>query len=168
MARDGRARRRRRTSRPPKSPNGPPWTRLRSAARCASLLRERRIVRQTARANRRRSLLRLSAAGRKVYAPVVPVALDYERDLLAPLPGRIVQLSIAQFAFCWVGPRRSAPRILHNAPTVRSARYNPAPSTGVPFEDSRRVRDPIITSFSMPRAGRRPPSRVRQGPRRAH
>ena len=51
----------------------------------ASLLRERRIVRQTARADRRRSLLRLSAAGLKVYAQVVPVALDYERDLLAPL-----------------------------------------------------------------------------------
>jgi len=51
----------------------------------ASLLRERRIVRQTAHADRRRSHLRLSAAGRKVYAQVVPVALDYERDLLAPL-----------------------------------------------------------------------------------
>ena len=51
----------------------------------ASLLRARRIVRQTARADRRRSLLRLSAAGLKVYAQVVPVALDYERDLLAPL-----------------------------------------------------------------------------------
>jgi DNA-binding MarR family transcriptional regulator len=51
----------------------------------ASLLRERRIVRQTARADRRRSLLRLSAAGEKVYAQVVPMALDYERDLLAPL-----------------------------------------------------------------------------------
>ena len=51
----------------------------------ASLLREHRIVRQTARADRRRSLLRLSAAGEKVYAQVVPMALDYERDLLAPL-----------------------------------------------------------------------------------
>ena len=51
----------------------------------ASLLRARRVVRQTARADRRRSLLRLSAAGQKVYAQVVPVALDYERDLLAPL-----------------------------------------------------------------------------------
>ena len=51
----------------------------------ASLLRERRIVRQTAHADRRRSHLRLSAAGLKVYAQVVPVALDYERDLLAPL-----------------------------------------------------------------------------------
>ncbi len=51
----------------------------------ASLLRERRVVRRTARADRRRSLLRLSAAGRKVYAQVVPMALDYEKDLLAPL-----------------------------------------------------------------------------------
>jgi DNA-binding MarR family transcriptional regulator len=51
----------------------------------ASLLRARRLVRQTARADRRRSLLRLSAAGEKVYAQVVPMALDYERDLLAPL-----------------------------------------------------------------------------------
>ena len=51
----------------------------------ASLLKQRRIVRQTARADRRRSLLRLSMAGRKVYAQVVPVALHYEQDLLAPL-----------------------------------------------------------------------------------
>jgi DNA-binding MarR family transcriptional regulator len=51
----------------------------------ASLLRERRIVRRTARADRRRSLLRLSSAGRRVYAQVVPVALAYERDLLVPL-----------------------------------------------------------------------------------
>jgi DNA-binding MarR family transcriptional regulator len=51
----------------------------------ASLLAQRRIVRRTARADRRRSLLRLSQAGRRVYAQVVPVALDYERDLLAPL-----------------------------------------------------------------------------------
>ena len=51
----------------------------------ASLLEQRRIVRRTARADRRRSLLRLSSAGRRVYAQVVPVALDYERDLLARL-----------------------------------------------------------------------------------
>ncbi|MEJ1961381.1 MAG: MarR family winged helix-turn-helix transcriptional regulator [Gammaproteobacteria bacterium] len=50
-----------------------------------SLLEQRRIVRQTARTDRRRSLLRLSLAGRRVYAQVVPVALHYERDLLAPL-----------------------------------------------------------------------------------
>lgn len=51
----------------------------------ASLLKQRRLVRQTARADRRRSLLRLSSAGRRVYAQVVPVALHYEQDLLAPL-----------------------------------------------------------------------------------
>jgi DNA-binding MarR family transcriptional regulator len=51
----------------------------------ASLLEQRRIVRKTARADRRRSLLRLSEAGRRVYAQVVPMALAYERDLLAPL-----------------------------------------------------------------------------------
>jgi DNA-binding MarR family transcriptional regulator len=51
----------------------------------ASLLKARRIVRRTARADRRRSLLRLSVAGRRVYAQVVPGALAYERDLLAPL-----------------------------------------------------------------------------------
>jgi DNA-binding MarR family transcriptional regulator len=51
----------------------------------ASLLEARRIVRKTARADRRRSLLRLSEAGRRVYAQVVPMALAYERDLLAPL-----------------------------------------------------------------------------------
>src|SRR5690349_11537737 len=51
----------------------------------ASLLGEGRIVRKTARADRRRSLLRLSAAGRRVYAQVVPLALADERDLLEPL-----------------------------------------------------------------------------------
>jgi DNA-binding MarR family transcriptional regulator len=51
----------------------------------ASLLREKRIVRQMARADRRRSLLQLSAAGRRVYAQVVPFALAYERALIAPL-----------------------------------------------------------------------------------
>jgi DNA-binding MarR family transcriptional regulator len=51
----------------------------------ASLLKAGRIVRKTARADRRRSLLRLSTAGRRVYAQVVPVALAYEQDLLAPL-----------------------------------------------------------------------------------
>ena len=54
----------------------------------SSLLRHRRIVRRTARTDRRRSLLRLSLAGRRVYAQVVPVALAYERDLLAPLNGK--------------------------------------------------------------------------------
>jgi DNA-binding MarR family transcriptional regulator len=51
----------------------------------ASLLRQRRIARQMARSDRRRSLLQLSAAGRRVYAQVVPFALAYERELIAPL-----------------------------------------------------------------------------------
>lgn len=51
----------------------------------ASLLRQKRIVRQMARADRRRSLLQLSGAGRRVYAQVVPFALAYERALIAPL-----------------------------------------------------------------------------------
>lgn len=50
-----------------------------------SLLRQRRIGRQMARHDRRRSLLRLAPAGQKVYAEVVPFALAYERELLRPL-----------------------------------------------------------------------------------
>jgi DNA-binding MarR family transcriptional regulator len=50
-----------------------------------SLLRARRIERRISRSDRRRSLLRLSAAGRRVYSEVVPFALGYERELLRPL-----------------------------------------------------------------------------------
>jgi len=53
-----------------------------------SLLQQRRIARQMARHDRRRSLLRLAPAGRRVYAQVVPFALAYERDLLRPLTAR--------------------------------------------------------------------------------
>jgi DNA-binding MarR family transcriptional regulator len=51
----------------------------------ASLLKQKRIARQMARADRRRSLLRLSQAGHRVYSQVVPFALAYERDLIDPL-----------------------------------------------------------------------------------
>jgi DNA-binding MarR family transcriptional regulator len=51
----------------------------------ASLLRAKRIQRRMARADRRRSVLRLSAAGERVYAQVVPFALAYEKDLIEPL-----------------------------------------------------------------------------------
>jgi DNA-binding MarR family transcriptional regulator len=51
----------------------------------ASLLKQKRIARQMARADRRRSLLQLSPAGKRVYAQVVPFALAYERALIAPL-----------------------------------------------------------------------------------
>jgi DNA-binding MarR family transcriptional regulator len=51
----------------------------------ASLLRARRIQRRIARTDRRRSVLRLSAAGERVYAQVVPIALSYEKALVQPL-----------------------------------------------------------------------------------
>jgi DNA-binding MarR family transcriptional regulator len=54
----------------------------------ASLLKHRRIARQTARADRRRSLLKVAPAGQRVYAQVVPFALAYERALLEPLNAR--------------------------------------------------------------------------------
>lgn len=54
----------------------------------ASLLKRRRIARQTARTDRRRSLLKLAPAGQRVYAQVVPFALAYERELIAPLTAR--------------------------------------------------------------------------------
>jgi DNA-binding MarR family transcriptional regulator len=50
-----------------------------------SLLRARRVERKVSRTDRRRSVLRLSGAGRRVYAQVVPFALAYERALLRPL-----------------------------------------------------------------------------------
>lgn len=51
----------------------------------ASLLRARRIGRTRSAADRRRSKLRLSPAGRRLYVAVVPIALAYERELLRPL-----------------------------------------------------------------------------------
>ena len=50
-----------------------------------SLLAARRIVRAYDKGDRRRSILRLSSAGRAVYARVAPLALGYERKLLAAL-----------------------------------------------------------------------------------
>jgi len=50
-----------------------------------SLLAARRIVRGYDKGDRRRSILRLSSAGRAVYARVAPLALGYERKLLAAL-----------------------------------------------------------------------------------
>jgi DNA-binding MarR family transcriptional regulator len=50
-----------------------------------SLLRESRLERRVARADRRRSVLRLTAAGRHVHAAVAPFALAYERSLVRPL-----------------------------------------------------------------------------------
>jgi DNA-binding MarR family transcriptional regulator len=50
-----------------------------------SLLKSARLERRVARADRRRSVLRLTAAGRRVHREVAPVALAYEHALLQPL-----------------------------------------------------------------------------------
>jgi DNA-binding MarR family transcriptional regulator len=52
-----------------------------------TLLRQGRVARRVARADRRRSVLRLTAAGRHVHAAVAPVARTYERALLQSLTG---------------------------------------------------------------------------------
>jgi len=51
----------------------------------ANLLGAGRLQRSTAPADRRRTHLSLSGAGTRVYARVVPMALSYERKLIAPL-----------------------------------------------------------------------------------
>jgi DNA-binding MarR family transcriptional regulator len=51
----------------------------------ASLLAAGRLRRTTAAADRRRTHLHLTSAGARVYAQVVPMALEYERGLLASL-----------------------------------------------------------------------------------
>jgi DNA-binding MarR family transcriptional regulator len=50
-----------------------------------ALLKTARLERRMAHTDRRRSVLRLTAAGRLVHAGVVPFALAYERSLLRPL-----------------------------------------------------------------------------------
>lgn len=50
-----------------------------------SLLGNRRVVRKYDRTDRRKSLLRLSAAGESVYMRVAPLALEYETRLLDAL-----------------------------------------------------------------------------------
>ena len=51
----------------------------------ATLLAAGRLRRTTAPADRRRTHLALTPAGARVYAQVVPMALRYERQLVAPL-----------------------------------------------------------------------------------
>jgi DNA-binding MarR family transcriptional regulator len=50
-----------------------------------ALLTARRVARRVARADRRRSVLRLTAAGRRVHAAVAPIARAYECSLLQVL-----------------------------------------------------------------------------------
>ncbi|HET9864956.1 MAG TPA: MarR family winged helix-turn-helix transcriptional regulator [Steroidobacteraceae bacterium] len=54
----------------------------------AALLASGRLHRTTAPADRRRTHLALTPAGQRVYARVVPMALQYERNLVAPLNKR--------------------------------------------------------------------------------
>ena len=57
-----------------------------AVSRAVARLLERGLLhRETHGDDRRRSVLELSEAGRKVYAEVAPLALSYERELLAPL-----------------------------------------------------------------------------------
>jgi DNA-binding MarR family transcriptional regulator len=51
----------------------------------ARLLRARRLLRAVSPADRRRSVLRVSRTGTAVYLAVAPLALGYERELLAAL-----------------------------------------------------------------------------------
>jgi DNA-binding MarR family transcriptional regulator len=51
----------------------------------STLLAAGRLRRITAPADRRRTHLTLTTAGARVYAQVVPMALEYERHLVAPL-----------------------------------------------------------------------------------
>ena len=54
----------------------------------AALQAAGRLHRTTAPADRRRTHLALTRAGMRVYAQVVPMALEYERHLVAPLSRR--------------------------------------------------------------------------------
>jgi DNA-binding MarR family transcriptional regulator len=53
-----------------------------------ALLAAGRLHRTTAPKDRRRTHLALTAAGERVYSRVVPMALQYERNLVAPLSAR--------------------------------------------------------------------------------
>jgi DNA-binding MarR family transcriptional regulator len=54
----------------------------------ATLLAAGRLRRTTVKADRRRTHLELTPSGTRVYGQVVPVALNYERHLIAPLSAR--------------------------------------------------------------------------------
>jgi len=54
----------------------------------AALLSAGRLRRTTVPADRRRTHLALTRAGESVYAQVVPMAIEYERSLVAPLSKR--------------------------------------------------------------------------------
>ena len=60
-----------------------------SVSRAVSRLTDAgRVLRRTDPADRRRSLLRLSASGRSIYEKIVPLARRYEKELLGQLAPR--------------------------------------------------------------------------------
>jgi DNA-binding MarR family transcriptional regulator len=80
----------------------------------AALLKAKRIERATAHSDRRRSMLRLTHAGEQVYARVVPVALQYEQELVQPLSPRELAMLDRVIALLdararELGPLRPAP-----------------------------------------------------------
>ena len=54
----------------------------------ATLISAGRLRRTMAKSDRRRTHLELTPTGKRVYARVVPMALNYERHLIAPLSAR--------------------------------------------------------------------------------
>ena len=52
------------------------------------LIKKRRVRRTFSRQDRRRSILRLSKLGRSVYEEIVPIVLEMEARLIAPLSPR--------------------------------------------------------------------------------
>lgn len=85
----------------------------RAVARLAAAGRLRRSV---ARDDRRRSVLSASPAGKAVYRAVAPLALDYERELLAVLDapqraafGRALDALTARAAALGESPRSATP-----------------------------------------------------------
>lgn len=57
----------------------------------SSLTKSGRVLRKTDKKDRRRSQLRLAAKGMKVYQQIVPLALERERQLLAPFNAREIK-----------------------------------------------------------------------------
>jgi DNA-binding MarR family transcriptional regulator len=56
----------------------------------ADLVRRRIVTRRISREDRREAFLRLTRQGEDIYAAIVPLALDYERELTAGLSGEDV------------------------------------------------------------------------------
>jgi DNA-binding MarR family transcriptional regulator len=60
-------------------------------SRAAADLTQRRIIaRRTSREDRREAFLRLTRQGEDIYSAIVPLALDYERGLMAGMSGEDV------------------------------------------------------------------------------